>query len=89
MQPAEIDSFAYLCQALTLVGSQEALLVLNPSTVNSLNIASSVVTPTTKPLVLRLTPLFRFWTCQTSTIMQYSTGIYVGISTEKIVGRQS
>ncbi len=26
---------------------------------------------------------------KTSTIMQYSTGIYVGISTEKIVVRQS
>jgi hypothetical protein len=33
--------------------------------------------------------LFRLWTRQTSTIMQYSTGIYVGISTEKIVVRQS
>ena len=32
MQPAEIDSFAYLCQALMLVGSPEALLVLDPST---------------------------------------------------------
>ncbi len=33
--------------------------------------------------------LFRLWTRQTSTIMQYSTGIYVGISTEKIIVRQS
>ncbi len=33
--------------------------------------------------------LFRLWTRQTSTIMQYSMGIYVGISTEKIVVRQS
>jgi hypothetical protein len=32
MQPAEVGSFAYLCQALTLVGGQEALLVLNPTT---------------------------------------------------------
>jgi hypothetical protein len=32
MQPAEIDRFAYLCQALTLVGGPEALSVLNPST---------------------------------------------------------
>jgi hypothetical protein len=32
MQPAEIDSFTYLCQALMLVGSLEALLVLDPST---------------------------------------------------------
>jgi hypothetical protein len=32
MQPAEIDRFAYLCQALTHVSSPEALLVLNPFT---------------------------------------------------------
>jgi hypothetical protein len=32
MQPTEIDGFAYLCQALSLVGSPEALLVLDPST---------------------------------------------------------
>jgi hypothetical protein len=31
MQPAEVDGFAYLCKALTLVGGPEALLVLNPS----------------------------------------------------------
>jgi hypothetical protein len=35
------------------------------------------------------TTLFRLWTRQTSTIMQYSTGIYAGISTENIVVRQS
>ncbi len=34
-------------------------------------------------------PLFSLWTRQTSTIMQYSMGIYVGFSTEKIVVRQS
>jgi hypothetical protein len=39
--------------------------------------------------LMRLGLLFRLWTRQTSTIMQYSTGIYVGISTEKIVVRQS
>jgi hypothetical protein len=32
MQPAEIDSFAYLGQVLTLVGSPEALSVFDPST---------------------------------------------------------
>jgi hypothetical protein len=32
MQPAEVDGIAYLCQALTLVGGPEALLVLDPST---------------------------------------------------------
>jgi hypothetical protein len=32
MQPAEIDRFAYLCQALTYVSSLEALLALDPST---------------------------------------------------------
>jgi hypothetical protein len=32
MQPAEIDGFAYLCQALTHVSVLEALLVLDPST---------------------------------------------------------
>ena len=32
MQLAEIDSFAYLCQALTFVDGPEALLVLDPST---------------------------------------------------------
>ncbi len=32
MQSAEVDGFAYLCQASTLVGGPEALLVLNPST---------------------------------------------------------
>jgi hypothetical protein len=32
MLPAEADGFAYLCQALTLVGGPEALLILKPST---------------------------------------------------------
>jgi hypothetical protein len=32
MQPAEIDGFTFLCQALMLVGGPEALLVLDPST---------------------------------------------------------
>jgi hypothetical protein len=32
MQPAEIDGFAYLCQALMPVSSPEALSVLGPST---------------------------------------------------------
>jgi hypothetical protein len=32
MQPAEIDGFVYLCQALTLVDGPEALLVLDPTT---------------------------------------------------------
>jgi hypothetical protein len=32
MQPAEIDEFAYLCQALTHVSGPEALLMLDPST---------------------------------------------------------
>jgi hypothetical protein len=32
MHPAEIDGFAYLCQALTQMSSLQALLVLDPST---------------------------------------------------------
>jgi hypothetical protein len=32
MHPAEIDGFAYLCQALTQMSSLQALSVLNPST---------------------------------------------------------
>jgi hypothetical protein len=32
MHPAEIDRFAYLCQALTQMSGLQALLVLNPST---------------------------------------------------------
>ena len=32
MQPADVNSFAYLCQALMLVDSPEALSVLDPST---------------------------------------------------------
>jgi hypothetical protein len=32
MHPAEIDGFAYLCQALTQMSGLQALLVLNPST---------------------------------------------------------
>jgi hypothetical protein len=32
MHPAEIDTFAYLCQALTQMSGLQALSVLNPST---------------------------------------------------------
>jgi hypothetical protein len=47
----------HLCQALTHASGSEALLVLDPSTGESSNIAISVVTPATKPSGTRLTPM--------------------------------
>ncbi len=57
MQPAEIDIFAYLCQALTLVGGPEAFLVLNTSTGKFLEHCQLIVTPPTKPPGTRLMPM--------------------------------
>jgi hypothetical protein len=57
MHPAEIDSFAYLYQALMKVSNLEALQCSTPPLANFSNIDSSVVTPTTKPPETRLTPM--------------------------------
>jgi hypothetical protein len=57
MQPAKIDGFAYLCQALMHVSGPEALLVLNPSTGKFLEHCQLRCDPATKPPGTCLTPM--------------------------------
>jgi hypothetical protein len=57
MHPAEIDGFAYLCQALTQMSGLQALLVLNPSTGKFLKHCQLRCDPATKPPGTCLMPL--------------------------------